>query len=195
MFSGSSCVTRSQDLLVLFILGRRCRRRGNGSFRRSSRHSRRCRSSSGSGSSSRCALVDIAHLVVKVVYLLDVLIIIAVISQPGEHVQARLAADGGGDIPYGPVDLVPGLLAAGDLGGGPLALLDLDGRSVDDVLGALEAPLVAPPGLCAQDRLAAALGLLGDAGALVDAEDRGPVVDGLGRWLDVLEGLVCVDAW
>lgn len=82
----------------------------------------------------------------------------------------------------------------GDVGGGLLALEDLAGRPVDDLLGPLEAALVALAGLGAQDGLAAALGLLGDASVVVQAQDGGAGVDGLGRRPDVLERLVCVDA-
>lgn len=49
------------------------------------------------------------------------------------------------------------------------------------------------PGARAQDGLAAALGLLADASVLVEAEDGGALVEGLGWRLYVLEGLVGVD--
>ena len=92
------------------------------------------------------------------------------------------------------VDVFPALLPAGDIGGRLLALEDLVGRPVDDLLGPLEAALVALPGPRAQDGLAAALGLLGDAGVLVEAENGRARVEGFGRRPDVLQGLVGVDA-
>lgn len=53
---------------------------------------------------------------------------------------------------------------------------------------------MALPGPRAQDGLAAALCLLGDAGVLMEAKNGRARVEGLGRRPDVLEGLVGVNA-
>lgn len=171
----TKCCGCSEDLFIV-VLRRRWLRTSRGSCRN------RRRSYHG------CALLRLPHLVVQ---LLNILLV--AVRQPGELVHpGRTDADGRGARLR--VDVVPALLAAGDVGGGLLALEDLVGGPVDDLLGPLEAALVAPAGPGAQDGLAAPLGLLCDAGVLVQAEDGGAGVDGLGRRPGVLERLVGVDA-
>lgn len=92
------------------------------------------------------------------------------------------------------VHIFPGFPPTLDGARSALALLNLDGRPFKDGLGPLDVLQAALARLAAQNGLAAALGFLGNSGFMVGLEDRWPVVDRFGRWFDVLERLVRVDA-